>query len=139
MFYGEVYKLTNCYSVFIVIFTDLIMKPSTLLGAIVGLATMAIATPVPAPVPAPENATLETRDGNWAYCQFDYLGDDVSMYLKAGGPFLSPDNGGQNVAPGYGVGLRVKLNKFSGANLCVDYGFGTEGSRGIAVNLGEVF
>jgi outer membrane protein assembly factor BamA len=43
------------------------------------------------------------------------------------------------VAPGYGIGIRVKLNKFSGANLCVDYGIGTEGSRGISVNLGEVF
>jgi hypothetical protein len=36
-----------------------------------------------------------------------------------------------------GVGLR--LNKFSYANLCVDYGIGTEGSKGIFVNLGEVF
>jgi outer membrane protein assembly factor BamA len=43
------------------------------------------------------------------------------------------------VAPGYGVGVRLKLNKFSGANLCVDYGIGIEGSRGISVNLGEVF
>jgi Omp85 superfamily domain len=51
----------------------------------------------------------------------------------------SVTSGGQTVAPGYGVGIRMKLNKFSGANLCVDYGFGTEGSRGIAVNLGEVF
>jgi hypothetical protein len=51
----------------------------------------------------------------------------------------SVTSGGQTVAPGYGIGIRMKLNKFSGANLCVDYGFGTEGSRGIAVNLGEVF
>ena len=43
------------------------------------------------------------------------------------------------IAPGYGLGLRLKLNKFSGANLCVDYGFGNEGSRGVSVNLGEVF
>jgi len=43
------------------------------------------------------------------------------------------------VQPGYGVGLRIKLNKFSRANLCIDYGWGTGGSRGIAVNLGEVF
>jgi hypothetical protein len=41
--------------------------------------------------------------------------------------------------PGYGVGLRLKLNKHSGANLCVDYGFGKDGSRGFFVNLGEVF
>ncbi len=43
------------------------------------------------------------------------------------------------IAPGYGVGLRVKLNKFSGTNLCIDYGFGIQGSKGISVNLGEVF
>ncbi|HSC40584.1 MAG TPA: hypothetical protein VLD19_22025 [Chitinophagaceae bacterium] len=43
------------------------------------------------------------------------------------------------IAPGTGVGLRLRINKFSGANLCIDYGFGTEGSRGIFVNLGEVF
>jgi hypothetical protein len=43
------------------------------------------------------------------------------------------------IAPAYGAGLRIKLNKFSGANLCIDYGFGIEGSKGISVNLGEVF
>ena len=43
------------------------------------------------------------------------------------------------IAPGYGAGLRLKLNKFSGANLCIDYGFGVQGSNGVSVNLGEVF
>ncbi len=43
------------------------------------------------------------------------------------------------IQPGYGVGLRIKLNKFSRTNLCIDYGWGTGGSGGIAVNLGEVF
>ena len=42
-------------------------------------------------------------------------------------------------APAYGGGIRIKLNKFSGANLCIDYGFGIEGSHGVSVNLGEVF
>jgi len=45
----------------------------------------------------------------------------------------------ESIAPGAGVGLRLKLNKFSGANLCVDYGIGENGSRGFFVNLGEVF
>lgn len=40
--------------------------------------------------------------------------------------------------PGYGAGLRIRLNKKSGANLCLDYGFG-KGSHGLYVNLGEVF
>lgn len=43
------------------------------------------------------------------------------------------------IDPAAGVGLRIKLNKFSGANLCIDYGVGVQGSNGIAVNLGEVF
>ena len=43
------------------------------------------------------------------------------------------------VQPGYGLGLRVSLNKFSRTNLCIDYGWGTHGSRGFFVNLGEVF
>jgi hypothetical protein len=43
------------------------------------------------------------------------------------------------IEPGAGVGVRIRLNKFSGANLCIDYGWGTEGSRGLFVNLGEVF
>ena len=43
------------------------------------------------------------------------------------------------IAPGYGVGVRIKLNKVSGANICVDYGWGLGGSQGVAVNLGEVF
>lgn len=41
--------------------------------------------------------------------------------------------------PGYGLGIRVKLNKHSGTNLCVDYGFGKNGSGGFYVNIGEVF
>ncbi len=40
--------------------------------------------------------------------------------------------------PSYGAGLRIRLNKKSGANLCLDYGIG-KGSRGFYVNLGEVF
>jgi len=43
------------------------------------------------------------------------------------------------VLPGWGTGLRIRLNKFSRANLCIDYGWGLEGSRGFFVNLGEVF
>ncbi len=43
------------------------------------------------------------------------------------------------IKPGYGVGLRIKLNKVSGANICLDYGFGNNGSKGFFVNIGEVF
>ena len=43
------------------------------------------------------------------------------------------------ISPGYGAGIRVRLNKFSGTNLGLDYGFGANGSGGFFVNLGEVF
>lgn len=43
------------------------------------------------------------------------------------------------LAPGFGTGIRFKLNKNSNTNLCVDYGFGLHGSRGVFLNLGEVF
>ena len=43
------------------------------------------------------------------------------------------------VAPGWGAGIRVKLNKFSHTNVALDYGFGLHGSRGVFANLGEVF
>ncbi|HEY4335810.1 MAG TPA: hypothetical protein VGM89_07935 [Puia sp.] len=43
------------------------------------------------------------------------------------------------IQPGYGLGLRVSLNKFSRTNLCIDYGWGTHGAGGFFVNLGEVF
>ena len=41
--------------------------------------------------------------------------------------------------PGAGFGLRIKFNKFSRTNACIDYGYGIRGSRGFVGNLGEVF
>ena len=41
--------------------------------------------------------------------------------------------------PACGGGLRFKLNKFSNTNIAIDFGFGVGGSKGIFVNLGEVF
>lgn len=43
------------------------------------------------------------------------------------------------IKPGGGMGLRIKFNKYSRANLCIDYGIGQDGSRGFFVNIGEVF
>ncbi|MFI5185098.1 MAG: hypothetical protein ACHQF0_00070 [Chitinophagales bacterium] len=43
------------------------------------------------------------------------------------------------ISPAVGIGLRIKFNKFSGTNACLDYGIGTKGSRGFVGNLGEVF
>jgi hypothetical protein len=41
--------------------------------------------------------------------------------------------------PAAGTGLRLKINKLSNTNLCIDYGIGTDNSHGVFVNLGEVF
>ena len=44
-----------------------------------------------------------------------------------------------SLLPGYGAGLRMKVNKNSRTNICIDYGIGKDGSGGFYVNLGEVF
>ncbi|MGE5108520.1 MAG: hypothetical protein ACM3H8_13295 [Sphingobacteriales bacterium] len=41
--------------------------------------------------------------------------------------------------PAAGAGLRIKLNKYSKTNLDIDYGIGAGGSRGLFINIGEVF
>ena len=43
------------------------------------------------------------------------------------------------ISPGAGLGIRIMLNKFSRTNIALDYAWGTQGSRGFFVNLGEVF
>jgi len=54
--------------------------------------------------------------------------------------YAEPDNKRfETILPGYGAGLRFKLNKFSKTNIALDYGFGIHGSQGIFANLGEVF
>lgn len=52
--------------------------------------------------------------------------------------FSNQQNTFQRILPGYGPGLRIKFNKHSNTNLCVDYGIGNN-SQGFFVNLGEVF
>jgi outer membrane protein assembly factor BamA len=45
----------------------------------------------------------------------------------------------QSILPGYGAGIRIKLSKHSNTNIAIDYGIGQGGSKGIFMNLGEVF
>jgi outer membrane protein assembly factor BamA len=45
----------------------------------------------------------------------------------------------EKIAPAAGTGIRIKINKHSNTNICIDYGVGTGGSHGFFVNLGEVF
>jgi hypothetical protein len=44
----------------------------------------------------------------------------------------------EKIAPAAGAGLRLKINKHSNTNVCLDYAYGTN-SHGIFVNLGEMF
>ena len=43
------------------------------------------------------------------------------------------------ISPAVGIGLRIKFNKFSNTNTCIDFGVGTKGSHGFVGNLGEAF
>jgi len=45
----------------------------------------------------------------------------------------------ERVQPGFGPGLRLKLNKVSKTNIAVDYGFGNQNSRGLFIDVGEIF
>lgn len=65
------------------------------------------------------------------------IGGVAFLNLETFSPDLSSSY--NNIFPGYGLGLRLKINKNSGTNLCLDYGFGNDNSRGFFVNLGEVF
>jgi hypothetical protein len=45
----------------------------------------------------------------------------------------------QSFEPATGLGLRLLLNKHSKTNLCVDYGWGVQQSRGLYLALQEAF
>ena len=86
------------------------------------------------------------RGRKMLYFESEYRFRITNNGLLGGVAFINLENFSSDLSteyskifPGYGVGLRIKLNKYSGANLCVDYGFGQNGSHGFFVNLGEVF
>ena len=45
----------------------------------------------------------------------------------------------ETIQPGYGAGIRLKVKKESKTNLCFDYGFGMQGSKGLFISIGEYF
>jgi hypothetical protein len=86
------------------------------------------------------------RDLNMSYMEAEYRFNFLQNGLLGGvvfgnlQTFSDKISGLYHVAvPGYGAGLRIKLNKNSNTNLCIDYAFGDERSRGFFINLGEVF
>ncbi|HXC04244.1 MAG TPA: BamA/TamA family outer membrane protein [Bacteroidia bacterium] len=50
-----------------------------------------------------------------------------------------PSNQFSKIYPAIGTGLRIKVNKHSNTNICLDYAWGINGSNGVFINLGEVF
>jgi hypothetical protein len=86
------------------------------------------------------------RGKNMVYLEAEYRYDITRNGLLGGVVFVNTQSFSSETykelisfVPGYGLGLRIKLNKFSGSNLCIDYGFGKAGSRGFFINLNEVF
>jgi len=86
------------------------------------------------------------RSRNMLYLETEYRFRILSNGLLGGVVFgnagsMSEMGSGrfEYVTPGGGAGIRISLNKFSRTNLCIDYGWGTHGSGGFFVNLGEVF
>jgi len=61
------------------------------------------------------------------------------FFLNAESLSAAPGTRLQGIQPGYGPGLRLKLNTISKTNICVDYGFGRQGSRGLFIDVGEIF
>lgn len=86
------------------------------------------------------------RGKNMVYLEGEYRYRITRNGLIGGVVFANVENFSGDLSqqynallPGYGLGVRIKLNKHSGTNLCVDYGFGKNGSGGFYVNIGEVF
>jgi hypothetical protein len=86
------------------------------------------------------------REKDMVYAEAEYRFDISHNGLFGGVAFVNTASFSNNFsqqfksfAPGCGVGLRIKLNKASNTNLCIDYGFGLNGSKGLFLNLGEVF
>jgi hypothetical protein len=86
------------------------------------------------------------RGKNMTYFETEYRFKILNNGLLGGVVFANVQSFSETVSgkfekfwPACGGGLRFKLNKFSNTNVALDYGIGKEGSRGIFVNLGEVF
>ncbi|PWK80004.1 hypothetical protein LX99_00465 [Mucilaginibacter oryzae] len=61
------------------------------------------------------------------------------LFANAQSFSAAPGTALQSIQPGFGPGLRIKLNKVSKTNIAIDYGFGRQGSKGLFINVGEVF
>ncbi len=86
------------------------------------------------------------RGKNWLNFEGEYRFPILKDGLFGGVVFANvesfsdyPSNKFTTAAPAWGLGFRVKLNKHSGTNVCVDYAWGLHGSNGLNVNIGEMW
>jgi hypothetical protein len=86
------------------------------------------------------------RGKNLLYLEMEYRFGITHNGLLGGVVFTNaqsvtdwPSNKFQTVFPSIGTGIRIKINKHSNTNMCIDYAIGLNGSNGIFINLGEVF
>jgi len=86
------------------------------------------------------------RGGDMVYLEGEDRFDILNNGLLGGVVFCNgesvpnyPSNRFSAIHVGKGIGLRIKLNKYSKTNLCLDYGWGDGGSQGFFFNVGEVF
>jgi hypothetical protein len=73
----------------------------------------------------------------FAITQDGLIGGVVFLNQESASEWLS--NRFSTIQPGFGGGVRIKVNKHSKVSLAIDYGFGTQGSKGLSFNLGELF
>ena len=88
------------------------------------------------------------RGEKLAYGEVEYRGSLMRNGLLGMVAFLNTttltndDQGEQlfdSFAIGGGAGLRLSINKRSKTNLCLDFGFGKQGSRGVYLAIQEAF
>jgi outer membrane protein assembly factor BamA len=86
------------------------------------------------------------RGTNFIYFESEYRFKITKNGLLGGVIFANaesfteyPSNNFNAVLFAKGIGLRIKINKATRSNLCIDYGFGQGKSHGLFLNLGEVF
>jgi outer membrane protein assembly factor BamA len=79
-------------------------------------------------------------EGEWRFSitSNDFLGGVVFVNATTASNPITGQSVFDAVAPGYGVGLRIMMNKKDRTNICVDYGRGI-GSSGIYFNIRETF
>jgi hypothetical protein len=86
------------------------------------------------------------RSKNLVYAEAEYRFKILRNGLIGGVLFTNaqtvtdwPSGNFNGIAGGLGTGVRLKFNKYSRTNVCIDYAWGQGGSQGVFVNLGEVF